>query len=259
MSVADLDHTSFAVRDATAWARRLRRELGATPIAGEALPEFRYLLLYVGTVEFGARIELLEPAGDGFLTRYLDRRGEGPHHLTFTVPDLRAAVEQVRFLGATVTGEDYDHPSWREAFIAPDAVHGVVIQLAQSAASYPPPIELLSSTKRDTDHFPSSRGATDPKWWSAVWDTAAEGSAILGTTHLASSDLSFSRRLFQDVLGGETREHADAVDFHWPGGTVRVHPQATPGVMAMTLIGGPPGGLMIGSTWLRPTTDGHDA
>lgn len=35
---ADLDHTSFAVRDATTWARLLRRKLGATPIAGESYP-----------------------------------------------------------------------------------------------------------------------------------------------------------------------------------------------------------------------------
>jgi hypothetical protein len=54
----DLDHTSFAVHDAMGWARRLRRQLGATPIAGEMLEEFRYLLLYVGTAEGGARLEL---------------------------------------------------------------------------------------------------------------------------------------------------------------------------------------------------------
>lgn len=92
----DLDHTSFAVRDALEWGRRLRSELGAVPIIGEGLAEFRYLLMYVGTATEGARIELLDPAGDGFLTRFLDDHGEGPHHITFTVPDLRATVEKVR-------------------------------------------------------------------------------------------------------------------------------------------------------------------
>lgn len=99
----DLDHTSFAVHDAMAWAHRLRRELGATPIAGETLPEFRYLLLHVGTAERGARLELIEPASSGFVTRFLQRRGEGPHHLTFTVPDLREATARARGLGFTVT------------------------------------------------------------------------------------------------------------------------------------------------------------
>src|SRR5690349_13437614 len=112
----DLDHTSFAVPDALDQARQLRRTLGAVPVAGEALPEFRYLLLYVGTADEGARIELLEPVCEGFLSRFLATHGDGPHHLTFTVPDLADAVRRVRALGLTVTGESYDHASWREAF-----------------------------------------------------------------------------------------------------------------------------------------------
>jgi hypothetical protein len=215
---ADLDHTSFAVRDATTWARLLRCELGATPIAGEKLLAFRYLLLYVGTTESGARIELIEPAADGFLTRFLDRRGEGPHHLTFTVPNLRASVAQVRALGATVTGEDYSHASWQEAFIAPDGVHGVVIQLAQSDAAYPSPAELLNTTERDADRFPSSAGATDRTWWTPLWDTPAGPTATLGATHVASSDLAVSRRLFEDVLSAETHESDEVSTSAGPAG-----------------------------------------
>jgi catechol 2,3-dioxygenase-like lactoylglutathione lyase family enzyme len=251
----DLDHTSFAVHDAMAWARRLRRELGATPIAGEALPEFRYLLLHVGTARAGGRLELIEPAGEGFATRYLRRHGEGPHHLTFTVPDLRATVAQVRALGATVVGEDYDHPSWQEVFIAPDAVHGVVIQLAHSDSSFPPPADLMSSTRRDTERFPSSRGATDPTWWTGVWDTPAERTAVLGATHLASTDLAFSRRLFADVLGAQARTRDGTIDLHWPGGGIRVVAGATPGVTGVAVSGGPPGGVMIGPTTLGPDPD----
>ena len=40
----DLDHTSFAVRDVLSWARRFRADVGATPILGEVLRKFRYLL-----------------------------------------------------------------------------------------------------------------------------------------------------------------------------------------------------------------------
>ena len=189
----DLDHTSFAVDDALAWARRLRRDCGATPVAGEVLAEFRYLLLYIGTAESGARLELLEPVGDGFLTRFLERHGTGPHHITFTVPDLRGAVTGARELGATVVGEDYRHPSWKEAFLVPDAAHGVVIQLAETDLVYPTPAELLASPLRDTHVFPSSYGASEPLWWAALWDTAPVGSATLGATRLASTDLDRSQ------------------------------------------------------------------
>jgi len=251
MTVPDLDHTSFAVHDALAWAGRLRRELGATPIAGETLAEFRYLLLYVGDATDGARIELLEPRGAGFLSRFLERHGIGPHHITFTVPDLRAAVERVRAVGATVVGEDYEHPSWQEAFVAPDGIHGVVIQLAQSDTDYPGPAELLASTDRDPALFPSSRGATDPLWWTPVWESPVRSTARLGTTHLASTDPAYSRRLFGDALGGRLDERPDGLHFAWPNGSVRVHAASRPGVTAMTLDGGPPDGIALGPCRLR--------
>lgn len=242
----DLDHTSFAVPDALTWAHRLRSELGATPIAGETLPDFRYLLLYIGDATSGARLELLEPVREGFLTRFLDRHGAGPHHITFTVPDLEAAVDAARAAGATVVGEEYEHPAWREAFIAPDVVHGVVIQLAQSDRSYPERAELLRTTARDITSFPSSRGATDPLWWTSLWQTPAGGSAQLGATWLGSTDLEFSRRLFADVLGGEVQEGPDRLRLLWPGGSLDVHPSEIPGVTGMTLHGAPPGGFTLG-------------
>jgi catechol 2,3-dioxygenase-like lactoylglutathione lyase family enzyme len=248
----DLDHTSFAVRDATQWAHRLRRTLGATPIAGETLPEFRYLLLHVGTAEAGGRLELIEPMADGFVTRFLDRRGgDGPHHITVTVPDLRATVAAVRRIGLTVTGEDYDHPLWQEAFIAPDTFHGVVVQLAHSDATYPSPAELLVSRHRETDSFPSSAGATDRTWWASVWDVEPQaGAAVLGATHVTSTSVEMSRRLFADVLGADTTEQADGAEFRWPSGAVRVRPGRTPGITRVDVTNGPRGGLTIGRTVL---------
>lgn len=228
------------------WARRLRRELGATPIFGERLPQFGYLLLHVGTADDGARLELLEPRDEGFLTRFLDTRGEGPHHITFVVPDLRATVARARALGLTIVGEDYDHPPWREAFIAPDAKHGVVIQLAQSDRSYPPVDRLLSSPDRDVDSFPGSRGATEPLWWTPLWETAPGAVARLGTTHLGSTDLEFSRLVFGELLEARVTEDDSALDLSWPGGSVRVHAADRPGVTGMTLRGGPAGGITIG-------------
>ena len=246
----DLDHTSFAVDDVLAWARRLRRDCGAIPVAGEALAEFRYLLLYVGTAGTGARMELLEPGGDGFLTRFLERHGTGPHHITFTVPDLREAVAAARELGATVVGEDYGHPSWQEAFRVPDAAHGVVIQLAQTDLVYPTPAELLAGPQRDTHMFPSSYGASEPLWWAALWDTEPVGSATLGATRLASTDLDRSRSLFGGLLGAAVSEDAGSLTLTWPSGSIRVHRADRPGVVGMDLVGGPPGGVRIGDAVL---------
>ncbi|GAB4010351.1 VOC family protein [Nocardioides ultimimeridianus] len=246
----DLDHTSFAVPDALAVARRLRASLGAVPVIGETLPEFRYLSLYAGTAEAGAHIELLEPNGPGFLTRFLDTRGAGPHHITFTVPDLAASVARVRELGLTVVGESYEHAPWREAFIAPERTHATVIQLAQTDRPAPPLAALLTTRERRPEDFPITAKALDLDWWTPVWDTESEASGALGATYVGTSDPDLSHRLFAEVLGATATAEGDAVRFTWPGGALIVDPTRAPGVHGMQLTGGPAGGIAIGPALL---------
>ena len=60
--------------------------------------------------EGGGRLEVIEPdaaAGpDGFLQRFLERHGPGIHHVTFKVPDLRAACD--RAVHVQVSGRAID-------------------------------------------------------------------------------------------------------------------------------------------------------
>lgn len=174
-------------------------------------------------------------------------------HRLFTVPDLADAVRRVRALGLTVTGESYDHVSWREAFIVPERTHGTVLQLAQSELAYPAPAELLATRDRNPDMYPSSQGAGDPWWWEPLWDTGPESQARLGATRLGSTDLDASRRLFRGVLGARLTEEQDGtLRFAWPSGSVLVHRANRPGITGMTLEDGPPAGLRIGSASLTP-------
>jgi methylmalonyl-CoA/ethylmalonyl-CoA epimerase len=82
------------------------------------------------TLPGGSKLELLAPLeGNAFLTGFLERRGEGLHHLTFKVSDLRAAVARAEELGFEVTGLHED-PAWSEAFLHPRSAGGSLIQLA---------------------------------------------------------------------------------------------------------------------------------
>jgi catechol 2,3-dioxygenase-like lactoylglutathione lyase family enzyme len=245
---ADFDHTSFAVHDARSWAHRLRQELGAVPIAGEAIEEFRYLLLYAGTADDGSRIELLEPTGAGFLTRFLRDRGEGPHHITFSVTDLQAAVRAVRELGLTVVGENYAHAAWQEAFIAPDGLHATVIQLAHSDRDYPTPRELLNVTERRPAAMPSVIGARDPNWWTGLWETEPQQQRALGATRLGSSNLDASRQLFEGVLCGDVQEVEGGLLFVWPSGRVHVQHSERPGVIGMNVLDEAATDIVLGSS-----------
>lgn len=252
----DLDHVSFAVGDATAWARRLRRELGATPVAGESLPEFRYLLLYLGNETLGGRLELIEPVGDaGFLSRFLTRHGEGPHHLTFVVPDIKRAIADVRDWGGVVVGEELDHVPWREAFVLPDEQHRVVIQLAQTARSFPPPEQLLGSQIRDWTTLPSNRDATDPTWWHEVWEEAPGPAVIAGDIHLRVTDAERSRDLFGEILGGSAEMTEHGARYSWPSGALCTQVHKTGGIAGVELTNHPPGGLRIGTARLGGSGD----
>jgi methylmalonyl-CoA/ethylmalonyl-CoA epimerase len=130
-----LDHTALAVHSISAALPLYRDLLGGQPTHENVNQEqgFRALQLRYPN---GARLELLEPVGPaGFLQDFLARRGEGLHHLTYLVEDLREAVRAARAAGFRVVDESYERPVWHQAFIPPRDAHGTVIQLAATTWS----------------------------------------------------------------------------------------------------------------------------
>ena len=83
----------------------------------------------------GGKVELLEPLGEGFLTKFLSSRGEGLHHVTFKTDDIEAAIAHLRGLGFELVDVNLSDPRWKEAFLRPSKSHGTLIQIAQSSAS----------------------------------------------------------------------------------------------------------------------------
>jgi methylmalonyl-CoA/ethylmalonyl-CoA epimerase len=135
LGVEALDHTAIAVRSIQAALPLYRGLLGGAPTMREDFPHrgFSYLTLRYPN---GSQIELLEPSGDGgFLRTFLDKHGEGAHHVTFIVRDLHQAVGRARAAGLRIVDEDYRDPLWQEAFISPRSAFGTIVQLAQSSMS----------------------------------------------------------------------------------------------------------------------------
>ena len=101
---------------------------------------------------------------------------------------------------------------------APDGRHGVVVQFSSSDRDYPSPEELLATRTRDPGRMPATEGGVEPLWWTGLSETPITGAARLGATHLAPTDLAFSRDLFQGCsLPGSARERA-AWSTPGPGG-----------------------------------------
>jgi methylmalonyl-CoA/ethylmalonyl-CoA epimerase len=124
------DHVAVAVRSIKSALPLYRDALGGEYLmGGDADGTWRWIQLRFP----GGKVELLEPLADGFLTRFLERYGEGLHHITFKTDDIRKAIEEVQRGGYELVDINVDNPDWKEAFLRPKTAHGTLIQIAQSA------------------------------------------------------------------------------------------------------------------------------
>jgi methylmalonyl-CoA/ethylmalonyl-CoA epimerase len=127
-----LDHFSIAVRDIDATAS-LVALMGGTPYesglnhGGDFL--WAQYQLPGGRLEFIAAVDQTDESH--FINIFTATRGEGLHHLTFKVTDIKAAADRAAALGFSVFGFDDSQAGWKEAFVHPKSAHGVLIQLAE--------------------------------------------------------------------------------------------------------------------------------
>jgi methylmalonyl-CoA/ethylmalonyl-CoA epimerase len=208
MPSVKLDHVAVALRNWRDGWPLFAGELGGTWRGGGFGPGFA-----PNQLEFrnGMRLELLMPNDvhvNDFLARFLvSNGGPGPHHFTFKVDDIDAAIDASRAAGIEPVGIDVRFDEWKEAFLHPKSTGlGIVVQLAQSPGDHGP--------STPPDDFPST----------------AAGAARASLDHVAHAvaDLDHALGLFRDLLGGEpTDEGGDEachwVHLRWPGpGRIRL-------------------------------------
>src|SRR5271168_3589281 len=99
-----IDHLGIAVRSLDAALGFYEDQLGFSVSLREtvAAEKVNVAMLPAG----GPRIELLEPSQpDSVIAKFIDKRGEGLHHVAVKVPDLGAAVDRLRSSGARLLNE----------------------------------------------------------------------------------------------------------------------------------------------------------
>jgi methylmalonyl-CoA/ethylmalonyl-CoA epimerase len=127
----EFDHVAVALHSIKPALELFRDGLGGEYLmGGDERDVWRWLQLRYP----GGKIELLEPLGEGFLTKFLDSRGEGLHHVTFKTDDIRGAITHLEGRGFELVDVNLSDPNWKEAFLRPSKSHGTLIQVAQSSA-----------------------------------------------------------------------------------------------------------------------------
>ncbi|MDC6353131.1 MULTISPECIES: methylmalonyl-CoA epimerase [Robiginitalea] len=80
------------------------------------------------------KVELLEATSpDSPIAKYLEKRGEGIHHIAFDVEDIRSEMARLRAEGFTVLNEEPKKGADNKlvAFLHPKGAHGVLVELCQ--------------------------------------------------------------------------------------------------------------------------------
>jgi methylmalonyl-CoA/ethylmalonyl-CoA epimerase len=127
--VEKVDHLGIAVRDPRAADKFLREGLGATHIMEMEWGGFTFATYVLGGASM---LELVWAPDPGhFINRFIEKRGEGVHHVTLKVRDLHRAIEHFRGLGIECIDVNDSNPAWKEAFIRPRDAFGILIQLAE--------------------------------------------------------------------------------------------------------------------------------
>ena len=130
--LTDIDHVGIAVRHLAAAVEHYRRSLGVEPTHRETVPDqgVEEVLFRVGT----SYIQLLSPlAPDTPVGRFLERRGEGIHHVGYRVDDVASVLERLRGLDVRLVDES-PRPGSRGttvAFVHPSGFAGVLVELVQ--------------------------------------------------------------------------------------------------------------------------------
>ena len=131
-----IDHVAIIVRNIEQALGFYRDTLGIQPSEIKEVPteQVRIAFLPMGGPS-GSEIELIEPtAPDSSLARFLERRGEGLHHICLEVDDIDAALEEMKEKGAPVLDK---HPrvaaEGRAIFLHPKGTNGVLLELLEKS------------------------------------------------------------------------------------------------------------------------------
>jgi methylmalonyl-CoA/ethylmalonyl-CoA epimerase len=130
--LTEIDHVAIAVRDLDDAVEYYRATYGVDPVHREVVDNdgVEEVLLRVAD----SYIQLLTPVRDDSpVAKYLDKNGEGIHHIAYRVDDCAAALDRVKREGHQVIDEA-PRPGSRDttvAFLHPKTAFGTLIELVQ--------------------------------------------------------------------------------------------------------------------------------
>jgi methylmalonyl-CoA/ethylmalonyl-CoA epimerase len=132
--LAKLEHVAIAVADLDGAIEHYRRVWGLEVSHRERVDDqgVEEAMLPLG----GTHLQLLAATtSDSTVARFVERRGEGLHHLAYEVADLEATLAELKATGVELIDEA-PRPGGRGhmvAFVHPKSNHGLLVELIQAS------------------------------------------------------------------------------------------------------------------------------
>ena len=128
-----IDHIGIAVRSMSESNDLFARLLGETHYKIEAVESEKVATSFFQIGE--SKIELLEATDpESPIAKFIEKRGEGIHHIAFEVSDIRAEIERLEAEGFIPLNREPKRGADNKlvAFLHPKSSNGVLVELCQS-------------------------------------------------------------------------------------------------------------------------------
>lgn len=127
-----IDHVGIAVSDLEKAVEFYKDQLGLDFKGTEVVDEQKVKVAFFPVGE--SKIELLEPTDpDGPVGKFIEKKGEGVHHLSFRVSNIEEKLKALKDQGVALIDEKprYGAGGAKIAFLHPKSTGGVLVELCE--------------------------------------------------------------------------------------------------------------------------------
>lgn len=128
-----IHHIGIATENLDEVSEFFKQNFSLQPNARESFGELNFRFIPVD----GASLEILQSTTEGgVISKFIEKNGQGVHHITFEVDDIQAELNRLKENGVSLINEQPYRNAHNElvAFIHPKSTHGMLIELLQSDA-----------------------------------------------------------------------------------------------------------------------------
>lgn len=130
--VQKIEHIGIAVKDIAKANKLYTQLLGVAPYKQETVESEGVTTSFFQTGE--SKVELLEATKpESAIAKFIEKKGEGIHHIAFAVEDIKTEMQRLREEGFTLLNEKPKRGADNKliCFVHPKSANGVLVELCQ--------------------------------------------------------------------------------------------------------------------------------